>query len=84
MPYGAMQGGFDAAPGIMRMRHSASAIELPRSNGMQQSGSGSFQQQQQPYPMFGLGAPMAPLTDLQHLSSPRASQVLTNSVLLSL
>ena len=73
MPFGAMHDGYDAPPGAMRMRHSASATELPRSGGMQ-GGSGSFQQQQS-FPMYGLGAPMAPLTDLQHLSSPRASQV---------
>ena len=73
MPFGAMPGGFDAPPGVMRMRHSVSAIELPQSGGMQ--GAGNFQQQQS-FPMYGLGAPMAPLTDLQHLSSPRASQVL--------
>ncbi|BDA42678.1 probable AP2-like ethylene-responsive transcription factor PLT2 at N-terminal half [Coccomyxa sp. Obi] len=71
MPYGAMPGGFDAPPGVMRMRHSVSAIDLPQSGGMQ--GAGNFQQQQS-FPMYGLGAPMAPLTDLQHLSSPRASQ----------
>lgn len=74
MPYGAMHGGYEGPQGAMRMRHSASAVELPRSGGMQ-AGGGSFQQQQQPFPMYGLGAPMAPLTDLQHLSSPRASQV---------
>ncbi|KAK9909362.1 hypothetical protein WJX75_001049 [Coccomyxa subellipsoidea] len=72
MPFGAMHDGYDAPPGAMRMRHSASATELPRSGGMQ-GGSGSFPQQQS-FPMYGLGAPMAPLTDLQHLSSPRASQ----------
>ncbi len=80
MPFGAMPGGFDAPPGGMRMRHSVSAIELPQSGGMQ--GAGTFQQQQS-FPMYGLGAPMAPLTDLQHLSSPRASQVLASAALAS-
>lgn len=60
----------DGSGSAMGMRHSASAVELPHSGGM-----GGSSEQQQYNQMFGLGAPMGPLANLQHLSSPRASQV---------
>ena len=50
------------------MRHSASAMELPRSGGM----AGP---QHEGFPMFGPGAAMGPLSNMPHFGSPRARQV---------
>ena len=50
------------------LRHSASAMELPRSGTM----SGPLHEG---FPMFGPGAAMGPLSNMPHFGSPRAQQV---------
>ena len=59
------------------MRHSASAMELPRSGAV----GGPLREA---YPMYGPGAAMAPLSHLPHFGSPRAQQVSSNDSLMSL
>lgn len=54
--------------GSRGLRHSASAMELPRSGGMPGPLHEGFH-------MFGPGAAMAPLSNLPHFGSPRAQQV---------
>ena len=60
------------------MRHSASAMELPRSGGAM---GGALHEA---YPMYGPGAAMAPLSHLPHFGSPRAQQVNLRCLLMSL
>ena len=50
------------------LRHSASAMDLPRSGGMPAPLHEGF-------PMFGPGAAMGPLSNMPHFGSPRALQV---------
>ena len=50
------------------LRHSASAMDLPRSGGMPVPLHEGF-------PMFGPGAAMGPLSNMSHFGNPRAPQV---------
>lgn len=52
------------------MRHSASAMELPRAPSGAMAGP-----PYEGFPMFGPGAAMGPLSNMPHFGSPRARQV---------